>query len=269
MTHHRSSTRHALRAVCAGAIVAVLCALVPAAAHAVGTGTGWLRLGHLSPDTKAVDVEVTAPDGTTVLELDGVRYGDVSPYSAIQPGTYTVSMVPAGSSATTAPVISADIEVPATSAMTVVAYGPSTDLEVKAVSDDLAAPSDGNGRIRLFQASTITDSVDVETSTGMPIAKDAASGTVTDYAEVPAGSWTLELTGGAATASTAVDVAAGSVSTLFVLDTADGGLTILPIVDSADVGRSPDGGVQTGGGGTAPRGSWWTVVRLDAGVKAF
>ena len=144
-----------------------------------------------------------------MLELDGVSYGDVSPYSEIQPGTYTVSMVPAGSSTTTAPVLSADIEVPATSATTVVAYGPSTDLEVKAVDDDLTAPTAGNARIRLFQASTITTSVDVETSTGLPIATDAAAGTVTDYAEVPAGSWTLELTGADVTASVDVAVAAG------------------------------------------------------------
>jgi len=163
-------------------------------------------------------------------------------------------MVPAGASAATAPVISADIQVPAKSAMTVVAYGPSSDLEVKAVNDDLAAPTGGNARIRLFQASTTADSVDVETSTGLPIANDAAAGTVTDYAEVPSGSWTLELTGGDKTATVGVDVAAGSVSTLFVLDTADGGLTILPVVDSAGVGQSPAGGVQTGGGGTAPVG---------------
>lgn len=259
MTHHRSSTRRALRAVTAAAIVALGFAFMPTAATAADAGSGWLRLGHLSPDTKTVDVEVTAPNGATVLELNGVSYGDVSPYSEIQPGTYKVSMVPAGSSSTTAAVISADIEVPATSATTVVAYGPSTDLEVKAVDDDLAAPTAGNGRIRLFQASTITDSVDVETSTGLPIAQDAAAGTVTGYAEVPAGSWTLELTGGNVTASAVVDVAPGSVSTLFVLDTADGGLTILPIVDSADVGRSPEGGVQTGGGGTAPRGFSSTV----------
>lgn len=259
MTHHRSSTRRALLAVTAAAIGALGFAVVPTAASAADAGTGWLRLGHLSPDTKTVDVEVSAPNGATVLELNGVGYGDVSPYSEIQPGTYTVSMVPAGSSATTAAVISADIEVPAKSAMTVVAYGPSTDLEVKAVADDLAAPTAGKGRIRLFQASTITSSVDVETSTGVPIAQDAAAGTVTDYAEVPAGSWTLELTGGDVTASADVVVAPGSVSTLFVLDTADRGLTILPIVDSADVGQSPDGGVQTGGGGTAASGILSTV----------
>ena len=267
MTQLRPSSRRALRAVTASAIVALGFASVPTAATAADAGTGWVRLGHLSPDTKRVDVEVTASNGSTVLELNGVGYGDVSPYSAIQPGTYTVSMVPAGSSASTAPVISADIEVPARSATTVVAYGPSADLEVKAVDDDLAAPTAGNGRIRLFQASTITSSVDVRTSTGLPIAQDAAAGSVTDYAEVPAGSWTLELAGGDVTASAGVEVAPGTVSTLFVLDTADRGLTILPIVDSADVGRALAGGVQTGGGGTAPSGFPSTVYCLPGGWK--
>ena len=267
MTHHRSRTRLALGAVTAATITALGFAFVPASATAADAGTGWVRLGHLSPDTKSVDVEVTGSNGATVLELNGVGYGDVSPYSEIQPGTYTVSMVPAGSSATTAPVISADIVVPARSATTVVAYGPSTDLEVKAVDDDLAAPTAGNGRIRLFQASTVTSTVDVATSTGLQIAQDAAAGTVTDYAEVPAGSWTLELTGGKVSASAGVEVASGSVSTLFVLDTADRGLTIRSIVDSADVGRALAGGVQTGGGGTAPSGSLSAVNRAPAGWK--
>jgi hypothetical protein len=248
MTHHRSSTRRALRAVTAATVVVLGFAFAPAAATAADAGTGWLRLGHLSPDTKSVDVEVTAPNGATVLELNGVSYGDVSPYSELQPGTYKVSMVPAGASAATAPVISADIEVPATSAMTVVAYGPSTDLEVKAVHDDLAAPTGGNARIRLFQASTITDSVDVETSTGLPIARDAAAGTVTDYAEVPAGSWTLELTGEGVSDDAQVEVAAGTIVTLFVLDTAAGGLSVVSTLDSAGAALVPDGGVDTGAG---------------------
>ena len=63
MTHHRTSTRRALRAVVVAAVVGLGFAAVPSAATAADAGTGWLRLGHLSPDTKAVDVEVTAPDG--------------------------------------------------------------------------------------------------------------------------------------------------------------------------------------------------------------
>lgn len=263
MNTHRAHPRRI--AVVAAALVAAGLALAPGAATAAagpaapaavpaamdGQG-GWLRLGHLSPDTKAVDVEVAAlGGGGVVLELQGVDYGDVSAYSELAAGTYTVSMVPAGSPASTAAVVSSDVKIDADGATTVVAYGPSSDLEVKAVRDDLTEPTAGNARLRLFQASTVTDEVDVATTTGLWIAQGATAGSVTGYAEVPAGPWTLELSGEGATGSTEIDVAAGSVSTLFVLDTAAGGLTILSIVDSAAVGVTPDGGVNTGGGGTA------------------
>lgn len=250
-----STSRSQLRRI-VGGIVAALVALglagVPAAASAADDSTGWIRLGHLSPDTKKVDVAVATADGDIILDLKRVGYGDVSPYSELAPGTYTVSMLPAGSSAYTAPVISADVRIAAEEATTVVAYGPSDELEVKAIADDLTEPGAGSGRIRLMQASTVTDTVDVSTSTGLPIAENARAGSVTDYAEVPAGTWTLELSGEDVSGSTNVDVAAGSVVTLFVLDTASGGLTILPIVDSAAVGASPYGGVETGGGGAPP-----------------
>jgi hypothetical protein len=259
---HTASRRVPLVAI-AGAAALAAAAIVPAtAAHAAteqpaataATGQdGWLRLGHLSPDTKTVDVRVAALDGAggTLYELEGVGYGDVSPYTGFPAGSYTVSMVPAGSSATTPPVISGTVDVTAGGATTVAAYGPNDDLQVQAFQDDLAMPSAGNARIRLIQASTITPTVDVATSTGMSIAQDARAGSATSYAEVPAGDWTLELTGEDVESTADVSVAVGSVSSLFVLDNADGGLTILPVVDSAAVGDVPVGGVATGGGGLA------------------
>lgn len=249
MTRTTRSPRRLVGALLAASALALSLAAAPTAASAADGGTGWLRLGHLSPDTKSVDVQVTSlSGGSTLFELDGVGYGDVSPYTELDPGTYTVSMVPAGASASTAPVISADVTIDAASATTVVAYGTAADLEVAAFEDDLAQPSAGNARIRLVQASTLTPEVDVATSTGMPIARGAKAGEATGYAEVPAGSWTLELEGDDVRSATDVDVASGSVSTLFVLDTADGGLTILPIVDSAATATVPEGGVATGGG---------------------
>jgi len=175
-------------------------------------------------------------------------------------GSYTVSMVPAGSSGSDVPVISETVTVDAGTATTVAAYGPTDDLQVRAFDDDLSQPAAGSARIRLIQASTITPEVDVTTAQGDPIAKDAKAGSATGYAEIPAGDWTLDLTGKGVQDTADVSVAAGSVTTLFVLDTSSGGLTILPILDSASVGDVPDGGVDTGGGylahaeadGTAP-----------------
>lgn len=219
------------------------------ASTAVAESTGWLRLGHLSPDTKSVDVRVSAlSGGSTLFQLDGVAYGDVSTYRSLPAGSYTVSMVPAGSSGSSVPVISETVTIEPGTATTVAAYGPTADLQVRAFDDDLTEPSSGSARIRLIQASTQTAEVDVSTDTGDAIAQSAKAGTATGYAEIPAGDWTLDLTGEGVSDTADVSVEPGSVTTLFVLDTSDGGLTILPVLDSASVGAAPDGGVDTGGG---------------------
>lgn len=262
-THSRRPRRLALGIV-AAAVLALGALVASPATAAPGDPVGWLRLGHLSPDTKSVDVRVSAKGSSTPLfELKGVGYGDVSAYSELPPGSYSVSMVPAGSSPSTAPAISASVKVSGDTATTVAAYGPSQDLQVKAFVDDLTQPAAGQARIRLVQASTITPKVDVSTSTGTPIARGAVAGSATAYAEIPAGPWTLDLTGGSIRDSASVTVGSGSVTTLFVVDTADGGLTILPILDSSSAGAVPDGGVQTGGG-------WLAHSVITAGaVKAF
>lgn len=221
-------------------------ASVPAA---VSEPAGWLRLGHLSPDTKSVDVRVSAVSGgSTLFELDGVGYGDVSDYRELPAGSYTVSMVPAGASGSSVPVISETVTIDSGTATTVAAYGPTADLQVRAFDDDLTQPAAGAARIRLIQASTVTPEVDVTTAQGDAIARDAKAGSATGYAEIPAGDWKLDLSGDGVADTADVSVTPGSVTTLFVLDTSSGGLTILPILDSSSVGDVPDGGVDTGGG---------------------
>src|SRR5690349_11366643 len=94
--------------VATAALMAVLATALPtsagaatdsaAAAPTVASETGWLRLGHLSPDTRAVDVRVSAlSGGTVVFSLSDVGYGDVSAYTALPQGEYAISMVAAGS----------------------------------------------------------------------------------------------------------------------------------------------------------------------------
>jgi len=233
--------------------------LAAAPASAAPIDEGWIRLAHLSPDTKGVDVRVSAlKGGTTLYRLDNVTYGAVSPYSALPGGTYTVSMVPTGSPTSTKPMLSASVTVTAGHSSTVAAYGPNKKIAVTIYDDDLTVPTNGTARIRLIQASTIAPTVSVKTSTGVPVASKAKRGTATGYAEVGAGPWTLDLTstrtvrstGAAVTTrgSAQVSLRQGSVTTLFVLDTADGGLTIQSVLDSASVGQDPVGGVQTGGG---------------------
>ncbi|BDZ49928.1 peptidase [Frondihabitans sucicola] len=241
-----------LLAVVAAAILALGAAFFQApAANAAGSATGWVRVGHLSPDTKSVDVRLTSlKGGQVVYELDNVTYGQVSSYKQLPVGTYSVSMTSAGASATSKPVISASITVASGKPITVVAYGKNADLKTTVFEDDLTKPAADTARIRLVQAATVSKSVSVATSTGTWVAQNAPYGSASGYASVGAGKWTLDLTGKkkAATATASVNLASGSINTLFVLDNAKGGITIVPAVDSAATTTTPKGGVQTGGG---------------------
>ncbi|WP_207456208.1 DUF4397 domain-containing protein [Desertivibrio insolitus] len=230
------------------ALGALLAALVPAPAAAVEEG-GLLRLAHLSPDTAEVDVVVAADAGGS-FELTDVGYGVVSAYQELEPGGYTISMIPAGTDPASAPpVISAAIDVTAGRALTVAAYGPNDALQASVFEDDLTPPAEGQARVRVLQASTVSDPVTVRTTAGEVLAEQADTGEASGYAALPAGTRTVELSGsGGASASADVDLAAGTVSTLLVLDTADGGLTATAVVDSAATAQRPIGGVDTGGG---------------------
>jgi hypothetical protein len=213
---------------------------------------GWIRVAHLSPDTKAVNVTLTAVSGgQKVVELDNVAYGAVSPYLHLPAGTYTIAMTPGESGASAKPIISASVDIETGKTITVAALGKFKDLSTRIFEDDLASPEAKQARIRLIQASTVTASVDVKTSSGIVVAQDAQAGQATSYASVPAGKWTLDLSAANLNDSAAVRLKQGSVNTLFVLDNASGGLTVKSVLDSASVGKNPVGGINTGGGWAA------------------
>ncbi|TIH39319.1 DUF4397 domain-containing protein [Subtercola vilae] len=236
-----------------------------AAPVAAAANTGWIRLAHLSPDTKAVDIQLTALSGGQVLEsLTNVIYGQVSDYMALPQGTYVVAMVPAGGDMAH-PLIQTSINVTQGQPMTVAAIGTNAKLTTAVFPDDLTTPTDGQSRVRVIQASTTVPSVSIATSAGAVIATDAKEGTATNYASVPAGPWNLALTGaGAAASTTQITLGAGTVSSLFVLDNASGGVTIKSVTDAASVGAAlPTGGIQTGGGWAAEHVAGATGARVS------
>ncbi|WIE73206.1 DUF4397 domain-containing protein [Curtobacterium sp. MCJR17_020] len=244
------------RTVVVGALAATLVAATvglaaPQKASAATADEGWLRVGHLSPDTKGVDVELSSlSGGKTVFELDDVTYGQVSKYQELPVGTYVLSMR-ASDAPDSTPVISTDVKVDKGDASTVVAYGKNTDLKTTAFTDDLQQPGDGKAKLRLVQAATTAKQVDVSTSEGTAIAEGAKFGTATKYATVDSGKWTLDVSGSGQQGTASVDLAGNTVSTLFVLDDSKGDLTVVPVTDAAATAATPTGGVQTGGGGAA------------------
>ena len=242
-----------------GAVVLLVGALGVPAASADGA-PGLLRFAHLSPDTPAVDVAL-APlpaDDTPPLTqpgpdvATGLHYGDVSAFSELRPGSYAVSIRAAGSVASTPPVLTTRIEVPAGEARTMVVGGLFADLALQPLAEDLSTPPAGSARVRVLSAASGVQSVGVGLDSGRALATALTFGEAGDPVAVPAGASTVRVDGnpGAATALP-VTWTAGSINTLLVLDGPDGGLTVRVLLDGAGPAVAPVGAVEAGGGGAA------------------
>ena len=226
-------------------------AAVSASAAVSAAGTGWIRLAHLSPNTPAVDVYLYSfGDTTAQLVLHHVAYGTVSPYEPVSAGIYTVAMRAAGASPTSAPVLSASVNVTAGNAYTVAGLGPESGLRLQVLHDDLTTPP-GKALVRVIQASLKQHVVTVSYG-GQVLADSLAFGSVSSYQTVSPATADVHITGNGGDASSSVTLAAGSVHTLVVLDGTNG-VTIDNLLDAAGSGAMPAGAAATGFGGTAPR----------------
>ena len=238
-------------AAIAALLGAALLALLPVAPASAATATGWVRVAHLSPDTKQVDVTLSSLSGDTVLyKLSSVGYGAVSPYIHLPVGTYAIAMVPAGAPAGTTPVVKASVAVTQGKAETVAALGLNKDLQTRVYSDVLGTTPSGMARARVLQASTKHPTVTVKTGS-TTVASAAAFASISGYVNVHAGSVPVTMTAGSTTRTMNVSLPAGSVHTLFVLDTSSGGLAVSAVLDSWAAAVTPNGSIDTGAGGLA------------------
>ena len=245
------------RVVRTAAVAALLSAvgLTGGTARAADDGNGLLRLAHLSPDTPAVDVYVdSVADPDAGIVLTGVGYGAVSDYQDVPPGEYTVSMREAGAAETAPPVLSTTVEITEGSARTVAGVGLFADLGLKVIEDALETPPEGQARVRVLAGASNAESLDVTLADGTEVASQLEFAATSDYVDVQAGSTALQVAAeGDDPTELPVDLAAGAVYSLVVLDDADG-LKVQPVLDAAGAGVVPQGGVETGVGGSAASG---------------
>jgi Domain of unknown function (DUF4397) len=258
-------TRFVRRIILLAALPLLLFA-IPAASVATAsaaTASGWIRLAHLSPNTPAVDVYLYSfGDSSAQIVLHHVAYGTVSPYEQLPIGDYTVAMRAAGAAATSAPVLSASVDVVAGHAYTVAGLGPESGLRLQVLDDQLTTPS-GQTLVRIIQASLKQSVVSVNWG-GDVLQSSLKFGAVSSYQTVSPGTATLTVSGGGDQATASVPLAAGTVHTLVVLD-GPKGLQIDDLLDAAGSGTDPAGGAATGFGGMAPRGPssplpWLTAI---------
>jgi hypothetical protein len=245
-------TRRLLMLLAASALLLGIPSAATAFASSATTGTGWIRLAHLSPNTPAVDVYLYSfGNSDAQIVLHHVAYGDVSPYESVTAGDYSVAMRLAGASPTSSPVLSTGVDIQAGHAYTVAGMGPESGLRLQVLDDDLTTPP-GQALVRVIQASLKDQTVKV-TYGSTVLAASLAFASVTSYEAVTPGTQTVAVTAGGGDANTTVTLAAGTVHTLVVLDGANG-LEIDNLTDAAGSGQAPAGGANTGFGGTAGHG---------------
>ncbi|MEV0940622.1 DUF4397 domain-containing protein [Micromonospora wenchangensis] len=226
----------------------------PPAGAAAGD-VGYVRLAHLSPDTPAVDVYLSAPGAAAPQVFPAVGYGVVSRYLPLAVGRYAVAMRQAGAPASEPPVLTTEVALRAGEAYTVAGVGRYADLGLRVLADDLSAPAAGRAKVRVVQASVRAPVVDVAAEDGPTIADAVRFATTTDYRQVEPGRWRLRLGGGGGPGTDAeVTLTGGRVYSLLVLDGRRGGLTVELREDARGGGTAPAGGVPAGAGGLATGG---------------
>jgi hypothetical protein len=261
----RRTTRRLLMLLAASALLLGIPAAATAFASSATSGTGWIRLAHLSPNTPAVDVYLYSfDDSNAMIVLHHVAYGTVSPYESVKAGDYSVAMRAAGASAASQPVLSTSVTIAAGHAYTVAGMGPESGLRLQVLDDDLTTPS-GQALVRVIQASLKQQEVKVTLGSTV-LSGSLKFASVSAYQAVTPGAQTVTVSAvsaGAGDTSSSVTCAAGTVHTLVVLDGASG-LEVVNLEDASGSGKPPLGGVSTGFGGTAPHGPGSPVPWLVA-----
>ncbi|WP_458207994.1 DUF4397 domain-containing protein [Haladaptatus sp. NG-SE-30] len=145
-----------------------------------------VRIVHAVPDAPAVDVFV---DGERVLE--GVEFKGVSDYLELEPGDYTVQVAPAGQGQGSA-LIEEQVTLEANTDSTIAAAGTVDSPEAFLFDDDNETPSGDQVRLRAVHLSPDAPAVDIAAD-GDVLVEGLEFGNASDYVEVPAGSYTLEV----------------------------------------------------------------------------
>lgn len=197
-------------------------------------GDACVNIIHASPDAPEVDVYV---DGAKALE--GLAFGVASGWVALPAGDHQVQVTATGAALETA-VIDAEVSLEEGAAYEVAATGLLAEITPQIYPVDLGMIGEEGeemARVRVVHASPDAPAVDVAVTDGDVLIENLAFPDASDYLEVPAASYDLEVrpTG---TMDVALDLPgvaldAGMVYSVYAIGhVSDGSLTVLPIAST-------------------------------------
>ena len=208
-------------------------------ARPASIGFGWVSLGNLSQTPSPVDVYLySSGNSSPQFVQQGVAYGTILPYHAVNTGDYTAKVRAAGASASSNPVWSVSFTVHAGGSYTVAPLRATAQQgQLKVIDNDLTAPT-GKSLVRVIQADINQRQVTFHCScaAGAPGnigTTDAAPGSVSPQTPIPTGTWTMTATGSSANASLPVALTDGTVHNEIVISKPGGGIEIINLVQAA------------------------------------
>ncbi|SDJ46683.1 DUF4397 domain-containing protein [Salimicrobium halophilum] len=152
-----------------------------------GSDEAMVRIAHASPDAPAVDVYV---NGEAVVE--GAAFKDATDYLNLPAGDHEVAIYPADANGEGDPVISTTLTIEAGMAYTVAAVGMLENLALEVATDSMEV-SDGMTKVRVGHLSPDAPTVDVGLIGGDALFSGASFPAITDYQELEAGTYDLEI----------------------------------------------------------------------------
>ncbi|WP_058305944.1 DUF4397 domain-containing protein [Gracilibacillus massiliensis] len=146
-----------------------------------------VRILHASPDAPEVDVYVN--DEATV---EGAAFKDATDYMSVPAGDHDVAIYAAGTYGEEDPVIETTLTVEAGQAYTVAATGMLENLSLEVAMDSMEV-SEGMTKVRVGHLSPDAPTVDVGVIDGDALFSGASFPAITDYSELEAGTYDLEI----------------------------------------------------------------------------
>jgi len=242
-----------LRAAVALVPLSLALALMGAAPSAAAQGHGWIRWGNWSPSAPDFDIYLNSFGGSAApTVIRHVRYGQVSAYTALPAGQYTIAMRDAGAAASSPPMLSASVQVTTGTAYTIVSMGPASHLGVQVLEETMMS-SPGKALVRVVQESVQQHRVTV-TDGSRALGGPLLLGAYTGFLPISPNWQAIHAAGYSQNTTARVFLPANTIHTLVVLDKPanQGGLRIHSLQDAVGSTVMPAGGADTGFGGTAP-----------------
>lgn len=220
-----------IRSLLAAALLGTTALATFGAASAPAQGDAKVRVAHFSPDAENVDIYI---DGKK--KMNGVPYLAMSEYVSLAPGKHTFDVRSAGTPATAPAALSTEQTIAAGTFSTIAAIGPLATIKAGFFNDKIATPAAGKAKVRVIHAADGTADVDVSLKTGAVAFPKVPFGTATEYSEVDAGAYDLQILG-AGTQNVVlaknVTLQAGGVYTISAVGGADKPPTLRGFVDLA------------------------------------